>query len=119
MSSAPEESTCIFCQIVAGEIPSRKVYETDSLMAFHDVAPKAPTHILVIPKKHIARLAEVTDEDADLLSQMLLAARDVARQEGFSENFRLIMNNGADSGQTVFHLHMHLLAGRKMSWPPG
>ena len=119
MSALPENPGCIFCRIVAGELPSRKVYETETLLAFHDVAPKAPTHILVIPKKHITRLADMEHADATLLGELMLAAGAVARQEGVGDGFRLVVNNGAEAGQTVFHLHIHLLAGRRMTWPPG
>ena len=119
MSSGAAVPTCVFCRIVAGEIPARKVYETGTLLAFHDTSPKAPTHILLIPKKHIARLADITDEDAALMGQLILAARDVAAQQGVSDGFRLVSNNGADSGQSVFHIHWHLLGGRRMAWPPG
>ena len=119
MSSAPEIPNCPFCRIVAGELPASKVYETDTLLAFHDLSPKAPTHILVIPKKHIARLADAANADAALLGELMLAAGTIARQEGVGEGFRLVLNNGAEAGQSVFHLHLHLLAGRRMSWPPG
>jgi histidine triad (HIT) family protein len=108
-------SDCIFCRIVAGEIPSSKVYETDRFLAFNDIAPKAPTHILVIPKKHIARIADIADEDSALMGELMLAVRNIAAQQGISESFRLVSNNGAESGQSVFHVHMHILAGRRMS----
>ena len=110
---------CLFCRIVAGQVPARKVYETATVLAFHDISPKAPTHILIIPKKHIARLADLADGDAALMAELMLAARDVAAQQGVSDGFRLVANNGASSGQSVFHLHLHLLAGRSMAWPPG
>jgi len=119
MSSSPANSKCIFCQIAAGELPANKIYETDALLAFRDRAPQAPTHILIIPKKHIARLADITDDDATLMGQLMLAARDVAAQEGVIDGFRLVANNGSQAGQSVFHIHWHLLGGRRMSWPPG
>ena len=110
---------CIFCKILAGEIPSTKVYETDTVYAFRDINPAAPTHVLIIPKRHIERVADLADGDAGLMGELLLAARDVAAQDGVSEAFRLIVNNGEGVGQSVFHIHMHLLAGRKLGWPPG
>ena len=110
---------CIFCKILAGEIPSTKVYETDTVYAFRDIHPAAPTHVLIIPKRHIERVADLADADAGLMGELLLAARDIAAQDGVSEAFRLIINNGEGVGQSVFHIHMHLLAGRKLGWPPG
>lgn len=110
---------CVFCRIVAGLLPASKVYETEAVLAFHDASPKAPTHILIIPKKHIARLADLGDDDAGLMGELMLAVRDVAAQQGVSDGFRLVANNGASSGQSVFHIHWHLLAGRRMAWPPG
>jgi histidine triad (HIT) family protein len=110
---------CIFCKIVAGQVPASKVYETDSVLAFHDLSPKAPTHILIIPKKHIPGMADLQAEDAPLMGELALAARDIAAQQGVTDDFRLVTNNGASAGQSVFHLHWHLLAGRRMGWPPG
>ena len=119
MTSNPTSADCVFCRIVAGQVPARKVYETATVLAFHDASPRAPTHILIIPKKHIARLADMSNGDAALMGDLMLAARDVAAQEGVSDGFRLVANNGASSGQSVFHVHLHLLAGRHMAWPPG
>jgi histidine triad (HIT) family protein len=110
---------CIFCKILAGEIPSTKVYENDTVYAFRDINPGAPTHILIIPRKHIERVADLDEADAGLVGDLLLAARDIAKQEGVSEAFRLVINNGEGVGQSVFHIHVHLLAGRKLGWPPG
>ncbi len=110
---------CIFCQIIRGERPSRKVYETETIYAFHDINPQAPTHILIVPKKHIARLADITPEDAPLLGEMMVAAKTIAEQEGVSGGFRLVINSGREAGQSVFHVHLHLLGGRRMRWPPG
>ncbi len=119
MTGDSGSAACVFCRIVAGQLPSNKVYETETVLAFHDSSPKAPTHILIIPKKHIARLADLGDSDAALMGELILAARDVAAQQGVSDGFRLVANNGASSGQSVFHVHWHLLAGRHMGWPPG
>ncbi|MHC5040353.1 MAG: histidine triad nucleotide-binding protein [Planctomycetota bacterium] len=106
---------CIFCRIVAGEIPSDKVLETDELLAFRDIQPQAPEHVLVIPKKHIETVDDLADEDGALTGRMILAARDIARNLGIAEGgYRLILNCRADAGQLVFHLHLHILGGRKM-----
>lgn len=102
----------IFAKIIKREIPADIVYEDDLCMAFRDIQPKAPTHILLIPKKEIPRLADAQPEDAALLGHLLLAAKTIAQQLGVADAFRLELNNGADAGQTVFHLHLHLLAGR-------
>ena len=111
-------SSCIFCRIVRGELDSDVVQEDDRAIAFRDVNPQAPTHILVIPKEHIPSLAEASGEQGDLLGHLLLMARQIARAQGL-DAFRVIINDGAGAGQTVFHLHVHLLAGRMFSWPPG
>ena len=112
--------SCLFCRIVRGEEAARIVYRDDAVIAFHDRRPVAPTHILVIPTKHLASLEELQADDVGLLDQMIHAAREAARREGVkSGGYRLVINTGADGGQTVFHLHMHLLAGRRMHWPPG
>jgi histidine triad (HIT) family protein len=109
---------CLFCRIASGEIPSRPVFSDDRVYAFHDVAPKAPTHILVIPRKHIGRLADAGPEDQALLGEVVARAAAIAREQGL-DHYRLVANNGEGAGQTVFHLHFHLLGGRPMSWPPG
>jgi len=111
-------SDCLFCKIAAGEIPSRKVYEDETVYAFEDISPKAPTHVLVIPKKHIARLADVGAGDGALAGPLAARAAAIARDRGLSD-FRLVANNGEGAGQSVFHLHFHLLGGRPMRWPPG
>jgi histidine triad (HIT) family protein len=109
---------CIFCRMVAGEIPVNKVAETEHCLAFRDIAPQAPQHLLVIPKAHVTSLNEVTDELT--VGRMARLAADVAREQGFAEaGYRTVMNTNRDGGQTVFHLHMHVLAGRAMHWPPG
>lgn len=110
---------CIFCKIARGEIPSKTVYEDESLRAFYDAAPQAPVHILIVPKKHIASLNAVKEKDAELLLHILFKARDIAKELGLKNGYRLVINTGKDGGQTVKHLHVHLLGGRFMEWPPG
>jgi histidine triad (HIT) family protein len=109
---------CLFCKIAAGEVPSKAVYADEHVYAFHDIAPKAPTHILVIPRKHIARLADAGEADRELVGEVVARAAAIARELGL-EHYRLVANNGEGAGQTVFHLHFHLLGGRTMTWPPG
>ena len=109
---------CIFCKIVSGEIKSQLVYENDDVAAFKDLNPQAPTHLLIIPKKHISRLSEAVDVDAQLLGKVLLAARDLAKQYNIGD-FRLVTNNGKGAGQSVDHLHFHFMAGRRFLWPAG
>lgn len=111
-------SDCLFCKIAGGQIPSKKVYEDGLVYAFEDIAPKAPTHVLLVPKKHIAKLADVAAEDASLVGEVAARAAAIARERGL-EDFRLVINNGESAGQSVFHLHFHLLGGRRMAWPPG
>ena len=109
---------CIFCKIVAGEIPATLVKRTDRLVAFRDVSPQAPVHVLVIPTEHLASLADV--QDGRLLGEMLMLARDIARDEQIAEDgYRVVLNTNKNGGQTVFHLHLHLLGGRRLTWPPG
>lgn len=109
---------CLFCRIAAREIPSKKVFEDDRVYAFEDIAPKAPTHILLIPKKHIARLSDAAAEDAPLIGEVAARAAAIARDKGLG-HYRLVLNNGEGAGQSVFHLHFHLLGGRPLGWPPG
>ena len=110
----------IFSKIIKREIPADIIFENDSLLAFKDIGPQAPHHILVIPKKPLRDLAHATAEDKDLLGEMLLAVASIARDLGIeASGYRVVINNGAGAGQTVFHLHMHLLAGRLFNWPPG
>ena len=109
--------SCLFCRIVRGEIPARIVREDEHTVAFRDIDPKAPTHILVIPKEHVASLDEATDPT--LVGRLSLAAAEIARSEGITDGYRTVVNTGAGAGQTVFHLHLHLLGGRKLTWPPG
>ncbi len=114
------EDPCLFCRIVSGEIPADVVHETERVLAFRDIAPKAPTHVLVIPKRHLASLGAAEDEDAGLLGEVMMAARDVAVGAGIDESgFRVVANTGDDGGQTVHHLHLHVMGGRAMGWPPG
>ena len=111
---------CLFCKIARGEVPAKVVFEDADIMAFHDVSPQAPTHILVIPKAHIATLNDTDTTDEQLLGKMVLTATRLAAAEGFDEaGYRLVFNVNSDGGQTVHHIHLHILAGRKMIWPPG
>lgn len=110
----------IFCKMLDDEIPSEEVYEDEDVYAFRDINPTAPTHILVIPKRHIASLWEAEEGDAELLGKCMLRARDVARQAGLEEDgFRLVVNTGEGAGQSVFHIHLHVIGGRDLTWPPG
>jgi len=109
----------IFQRIIDKEIPAKIVYEDDRCLAFHDVAPQAPTHVLVIPKKPIVSFAGVADEDAELLAHLWLVVRDVAKQLKLDRGYRVVVNCGRDGGQSVDHLHLHLLGGRPLAWPPG
>lgn len=112
--------SCLFCKIAAGQIPADTVFENDKVLAFRDINPAAPSHILVIPKKHIATMNDATADDKSLLGEMMLVARDIAHREGVAEDgYRLAVNTNRDGGQSVYHIHLHLLAGRQMSWPPG
>jgi histidine triad (HIT) family protein len=110
---------CLFCRILSGEVPAKKVYEDDQVYAFDDVKPQAPTHVLVIPKKHIRGLKEATPADRETIGQCHLAAAAIARQRNIEDGYRTVTNVGPGSGQSVFHLHVHLLGGRRLGWPPG
>ncbi len=111
---------CIFCRIVAGEIPANVVREDEETVAFRDIDPKAPTHVLVIPRRHIASVNEIGESDAELVGRLYLAAKEVAEEEGLAHaGYRLVMNTGPDAGQTVDHIHLHVLGGRALEWPPG
>jgi histidine triad (HIT) family protein len=113
-------SECIFCKIAEGEIPAEVVYETPEVVAFRDLNPQAPTHVLVIPRKHISTTNDLTEADAPLMGKLHLAAKEVAHSEGIAEaGYRTVINCNAGAGQTVFHIHLHLLGGRPMGWPPG
>jgi histidine triad (HIT) family protein len=110
---------CLFCRIVAGEIPAKKVYEDEHTFAFDDLDPQGPTHVLIVPKKHIRGLKEATPEEAEIVGRCLLAAAHIARQRNIEEGYRTVLNVGPKSGQSVFHLHVHLIGGRNLAWPPG
>ena len=114
-------ASCVFCRIASKDIPSAIVYEDADVLAFRDLSPQAPTHVLVIPKRHVASLDDVGDGDGDgaLLAAMMLAARKVAIAAGLARGYRIVTNCGPDAGQSVAHLHLHVLGGRPMSWPPG
>jgi histidine triad (HIT) family protein len=112
-------SGCIFCRIVAGEIPAKRVFEDEQVLAFADLNPQAPVHLLVIPKQHIASHADVEREHAPLLGHLMAVAAELAEAQGLAKGYRLVINTGPDGGQTVDHLHMHVLGGRPMAWPPG
>jgi histidine triad (HIT) family protein len=111
---------CIFCKIVAGEIPATLIFEDERAVAFRDINPQAPTHALVIPRAHVASLNEASESDEALLGHLLLVAARVAREEGHADGgYRTVINTGAGAGQTVFHVHVHVLGGRSLTWPPG
>jgi histidine triad (HIT) family protein len=116
---ADETATCLFCRILRGEIPSKKIYEDDHVFAFEDISPKAPTHVLVVPKKHFAGLKEAEGADAEIIGRCHLVAAEIARQRNIESGYRTVLNVGPGAGQSVFHLHVHLLGGRTLTWPPG
>ena len=113
-------SECLFCKIVARTIPAALVYEDDMVVAFDDINPQAPTHTLVIPRKHVASIAELQDSDVGLLGRLMLAGNKIATQKGIADaGYRFVVNTGVHGGQSVFHLHLHVLGGRHLAWPPG
>jgi len=112
-------SDCIFCKIAEGEIPSEIVYQDDKIVVFKDTSPQAPVHILMIPRKHIASLDEISAEDSELISYMMLKIKEVTAAQGLTDGYRVVVNCGEDGQQTVKHLHFHILGKRKMTWPPG
>ena len=115
-----ETSDCIFCKIVQGDIPAKVLARQDDLLAFADVSPQAPTHLLVIPSRHITRVTDLETEDAGMVGRMVLLANQMASEAGIAESgFRLVFNCNADGGQSVYHIHLHLLGGRSLAWPPG
>ena len=117
--TAPADD-CLFCKFADGRIKPATVYEDEKVLAFRDINPQAPTHVLIIPKKHVASVDELEGEDAALVGRLFLVAKRIAREGGIAESgYRIAVNNGAGAGQSVFHLHLHLLGGRRMSWPPG
>ncbi len=119
MSDAPRDEDCLFCKIVAGDIPADVVHESASTLAFRDLEPQAPTHVLVVPRSHYADAAELARWEAATVTDLFDAARVIADSEGLEEGYRLVFNTGAAAHQTVFHAHMHVLGGRAMTWPPG
>lgn len=110
---------CIFCKIVKGEIPSNLIYEDDKVVAFEDINPQAPIHYLVIPKEHIKSAADINEDNKDLIGHIFFIASKIAMQKGLDEGYRIVNNCGIDGGQTVDHIHFHVLGKRKMLWPPG
>lgn len=117
--SMTADPDCLFCRIVAGEIPATVVHETDTTVAFRDLEPQAPTHVLVVPRSHFPNAAALADGEPDTAAHLFTTAREIAEQDGLEGGYRLVFNTGADAHQTVFHVHMHVLGGRKMGWPPG
>jgi histidine triad (HIT) family protein len=117
--SVPASSDCLFCRIVEGTIPANRVYEDDICIVFPDINPQAPVHLLIIPRRHIVSTAKALPEDAALLGHLMAAAAEIANKENLSQGYRIVVNTGSDGGQTVNHLHLHLLGGRAMKWPPG
>ncbi len=113
-------SDCLFCKIIAGDIPSDKVYEDDDVIAFNDINPQAPTHVLIIPRRHIATTNDISPEDEAVVGKLMSVAAKIAKERGIdASGYRSVMNCNADAGQMVFHIHLHMLGGRKFSWPPG
>ena len=110
---------CLFCKIIEGSIPSEKVYEDDMMLCFNDINPTCPVHVLMVPKKHIASLDELTDDDNEVIAHMMLKVKDIAKTMGLDNGYRLVINTGEDGQQSVKHLHMHLIGGRKLNWPAG
>ena len=112
------DSNCLFCKIAAGEIPAEKLFEDDDVLAFWDINPQAPKHFLIIPKKHIIGPSDVSEQDQNIIGKVLRVGAELAKQNDV-EQFRFVVNNGEEAGQTVFHFHLHVLGGRKLTWPPG
>lgn len=111
---------CLFCNIITGEIPAKIIYNDEQIMAFEDISPQAPVHILIIPKKHIATINETKDDDTILLGKLVLRAKELAKQNGLDESgYRLVFNINPHGGQEIYHIHLHLLGGRQLTWPPG
>lgn len=116
----PANDRCLFCRIISGEIPAKKIFEDDQVVAFNDINPQSPVHVLVIPRKHIASLDDLNEEDAGAIGMTLVRVAEIARGLQLSgQGYRVVANHGEDAGQTVFHIHFHLLGGRNLSWPPG
>jgi histidine triad (HIT) family protein len=119
MSAPDGAADCLFCKIVAGDIPATVIHETPNSVAFRDVDPQAPTHVLVVPKRHVPTVTELTDVSPEELAEVIRAVGDVARMEGLEGGYRTVFNTGPDAHQTVLHAHVHVLGGRSMAWPPG
>lgn len=116
----PSNDKCLFCRIVSGDIPAKKAYEDAEVVAFHDVNPQAPTHILVVPRKHIPSLNDLSDSDTTVIGTVMVRASTIARDLHLGDDgYRVVINTGPAAGQTVFHIHAHLLGGRSLGWPPG
>ncbi len=114
------DSNCLFCKVLAGDIPADIIYESETAVGFRDINPQAPTHVLIIPRKHIATINDIADEDQSIVGSLYSAAREIAASEGLTdEGYRAVMNCNEAAGQTVFHIHLHLLGGRPLGWPPG
>ena len=114
------DSDCLFCKIIGKKIPAKIVHEDEHSLVFHDIDPKAPVHLLIVPKKHITDIQSINMADRELIGHLFFAAKTVASKSGFDRNgYRIVINNGRDAGQAVFHIHLHLLSGRRFSWPPG
>ena len=112
--------SCLFCKILAGDIPADIIYESDTAIGFRDINPKAPTHVVIIPRKHIATINDIEPDDQQVVGSLFTAAREIAEKEGHADaGYRVAMNCNEAAGQSVFHIHLHLLAGRSLSWPPG
>ena len=111
--------TCLFCKIINKEIPSKAEYEDEEILAFEDVNPQAPTHILIVPKKHYEQVADLSEADSELTGKLVLMARKLAAKKKLEKGYRIVINNGPQAGQSVFHLHLHLMGGRRFTWPPG
>jgi histidine triad (HIT) family protein len=112
-------SDCLFCKIIAGQIPSKKVYEDDKVYVFEDIQPVAPTHVLIVPKQHLRGLKEAEASDAEIIGHCHIVAAKIGRERGIEEGYRTVLNVGPRAGQSVFHLHLHLIGGRDLRWPPG
>lgn len=119
MTEAAESQPCLFCRVLGGEVPANVVYESEHSVAFRDIDPQAPTHVLVIPRRHVANLAQLAEASAGELADLIAGAAAVAEQEGLARGYRTVANTGPDAHQTVFHAHVHVLGGRVMAWPPG
>ncbi len=111
---------CLFCKIIKGQIPSKILYQDTDIIAFEDISPQAPVHLLIVPKKHISKSLDLQEEDQELIGKVFLVANELARERGIAEDgFRIVLNTNRSAGQTVFHIHFHLIGGRMMGWPPG